>query len=342
MNIRKLQSEISNMAFSLITNIAVTTVMIGQNPTFAMFTQNSNFMPASTSVENPSFCQSVDSNQVKLCLEMKYLRTQLMVLGAQRDLLQINYPLLAQVAIEIKESSERSLEAFPEQTGSHAFRLLGVQASAGDMFEMSQLKNGDALMAANRIQNQCNGCHSQSSPTSGRNWNEIFKSDWGWIVDKCNDSEHNPYRCKAMYGMFSYYGGLFAGLSLGRQNFELVGLSMSEINKLAQSLRENQFFIGQEKEIQEVESESLRIKTMAEKKDPEVFNQISVLTISCMKCHSDQSSHTPYDRNMESVVNPLSFSSVNQQNHSILKGSFRAGVEPHHSASSVYHFPKRP
>ncbi len=228
------------------------------------------------------------SRQQDICREMKHLRSQILVLGAERDLMQINYNLMGLVGEEIKAGASRALSKLSVTDENHGAGLIGVQAIAIDLIEQSKQKNGDALMTANKIQQQCATCHNSVSPNSGYKWDDIFKSDWSVFYKKCNSSDRNPYRCKSMHGMFSYYSGFFTANQLGLQNYELTELEAQRISTIASTLKENNLIHGLEDMIEKVAVEASVVSQLAAKKDPEAFERAMTLTQSCMSCHADR------------------------------------------------------
>jgi cytochrome c553 len=226
--------------------------------------------------------------QQEVCREMKHLRSQTLILGAQRDLMQINYDLLATLGLEIKNTADRALRKLKVDDNRHAAGLIGVQAIALDLMEQATQKNGDSFLTANKIQQQCSTCHSSSSATSGHRWEEIFKTDWSTIYQKCNSADRNPYRCKSMHAIFSYYSSFFTAYQLGLQNYELTGMLAWEIAKLSTMLKDNGLTHGLEDSMAGVAVESQVIAQMAAERKPEVFDRAMALTQSCMACHADR------------------------------------------------------
>lgn len=229
------------------------------------------------------------SRQQDVCREMKHLRSQILVLGAERDLMQINYNLLDQVGQEIVSGAGRALNNISLSDENHAGGLIGVQAIAMDLREQAKNKSGEALITANKIQQQCATCHSSAQSTSGHSWDDIFKSDWSVFYKKCNSPERNPYRCKSMHGMFSYYSGFFTAQQLGIKNYELTELEAKRITSIAADLRANNLVHGLEDLIGKTAIDAAEVAQLAAQKNPEAFDRALALTQTCMKCHADRS-----------------------------------------------------
>lgn len=227
------------------------------------------------------------SRNPPVCREMRHLRSQLLVLGAQRDTMQINYDLLALVAEEIKAGSSRAIGHLKEDN-THGVGLVGVQALAFDLSDEAKRKDGDAFATANKIQQQCSNCHNNTAPTSGRRWDDIFKGDWSVFYKKCNSPEHNPLLCKSMHAMFSYYSGFFTAYQLGIQNYELTEKTAIEIANIARMLKENNLLHGLGDMVKDVEVDAKEVAQLAKNKDPETFGRALAITQTCMKCHADR------------------------------------------------------
>ncbi|MEY4615189.1 MAG: hypothetical protein RJB66_149 [Pseudomonadota bacterium] len=232
------------------------------------------------------------SRMPAVCREMRHLRSQILLLGAQRDTLQINYDLLKVVAEEMKAGSSRAIGHLKGDS-THGIGLVGVQALAFDLIDEATQKKGDAFVTANKIQQQCNNCHNNASPTSGHRWDDIFKSDWSVIYKKCNSPERNPLLCKNMHAMFSYYSGFFTAYQLGVQNFELTERSAIEIAKIAITLKENNLLHGLGETMDSVATEAKEVAQLAKNKDPDTFTRALAITQSCMRCHADRDLSSP-------------------------------------------------
>lgn len=228
------------------------------------------------------------ARQPLVCREMRHLRSQLLVLGAQRDTMQINFELLGLVGAEIKAGTNRALGHLGSGDPSHSVGLIGVQAIANDLIEQSSKADGEALLTANRIQQQCSTCHTPTAPTSGYRWDEIFKSDWSAFYNKCNSVDRNPYRCKSMHAMFSYYSGFFTAYQLGIKNYELTEKLAQQIARVAKDLKNNHLIHGLENLLSGVETDALEVAQLAADKNPEAFDRSMAITQTCMKCHADR------------------------------------------------------
>ncbi len=226
--------------------------------------------------------------QSDLCHEMRHMRSQILGLGAQRDLMQINYPLMAKISSEIQGVTGRVLEKLKVEDPNHVGGIIGIQFLATEMATTAAENNSDTFITANKIQAQCMNCHNKENPSSGKKWNEVFKKDWSQFYNTCNEFDRNPYRCKSMYGMLSAYSSLFTASQLGREDFDLVKLNAKEISRIAQDLKVKQMFHGSEIIMARVEAEAGAVAELAEQKDATAFQRAVGITQACMQCHADR------------------------------------------------------
>lgn len=223
------------------------------------------------------------------CREMRHLRSQVLELGAQRDLMQVNYPYLNKIGIEIEGITERVIEKMKVEDPTHVGGLLGIQTLTTQMNKASSAGNAESFALANKIQTQCATCHSKDNVTNtGRSWSSIFKNDWSSFYKNCNEYDRNPYRCKSMYGMLSAYSSFFTAFQLGREDYEFTKMGAKEIVRIASDLKAKQMFHGTEAIISKVESDASEVATLAENKDPSVFTKAVAITQTCMQCHADR------------------------------------------------------
>lgn len=226
--------------------------------------------------------------QKEVCMEMKYLGSQLLVLGAQRDLLQVNYPYLQQVGLEIQGISLRVKNAANASDPNHAAGLLGVETLSNDLVNLAANKKVEAFVIANNIQKQCASCHSKENPASDIKWDDIFKNDWSAFYTKCNQEDRNPYTCKSMYGMLSSVSTFFTASQLGLENYEATKQGALEIERLSQDLIQKQFLHGGEEILTSIELKAKELVELAEQKNPEAFTKTLALNQVCMQCHADR------------------------------------------------------
>ena len=225
--------------------------------------------------------------QPVVCREMKHLRSQVLALGAQRDLMKINYDLLTLIGEEVRAGAHRALAGMTTPDEKHGAGLIGVQALGMDLRDQAKQQSVEALVTATKIQKQCSTCHGQSEPTSGYRWEDIFKGDWSVLHERCNEPDRNPYRCRSMYAMFSHYSGFFTAYQVGRQNYELTEKSAKEISRIALDLISHKLAHGLDDLLGMVAKDAMEVEALARDKNPEAFDRARSLTQACMKCHAD-------------------------------------------------------
>jgi len=223
----------------------------------------------------------------ELCYNMHYLRSQVMALGAQRELMQVNYPYMNSIAQEITDITRYLSDG----------RLIGAEHRAGIEVVMNhaqtlalQAKNQDpaAMSAASMIQKKCATCHSSSaSAPGGIGWSDIFANDWDNITKNCSKEGRNPYLCRSMNGMMSAYSGIFEGSQLGRKNFKAVELSAAEVARIAGDLRDKRMVHGSDVMFGEVFLKAKEVEQLALESRPEAFEKGVLITSSCMQCHGN-------------------------------------------------------
>lgn len=241
--------------------------------------------------------------QQDVCLNMRHLRSQILALGAQRDLMQVNYVFLAALGDEMDQVANSVKERIQLENPDHLIGLVTVQVLAQQMKAQALNKSFDALASANKIQNQCMTCHANDKPDSGYKWDDVFKSDWSAFYKKCNATDRNPYLCKSMHGMLSAYSNIFTSMQASRQNYNLILNSAREIERISGDLiSKNIFHQGGESIIKSVNDRARETAELAEKEDPESMTRGFSITEACMQCHADRDRFV----RTEIVINPFS------------------------------------
>jgi hypothetical protein len=226
--------------------------------------------------------------QKAICLEMKHLRSQILVLGAQRDLLQVNYPYLEQIGLEIKGISTRTKDKIINSAPEHATGIGSVETLSNELVSLAANRQVEALVISNNIQKQCASCHSKENPTSDIRWDEVFKNDWSVFYAKCNQADRNPYTCKSMHGMLSSISTFFTASQLDLENYEITKLGAVEIERLARDLSQKNFIHGGEVALSLIGLKAKEVAELAEQKNPEAFSRAAGITQVCMQCHADR------------------------------------------------------
>jgi hypothetical protein len=253
-------------------------------------------LTSSSLIVNAAICDDPLRDK-DLCNGMKHVRSEIHAIGAQRDLMQINYNYLIEVAKELKSTTEAMATKFQDDP-SHSIGMTEIKNLSHEMMSLAQTQNSETFVTANKIQMQCMNCHNNSDPSSGYKWSEIFKNDWSSIYARCNDIDRNPYRCKSMHGLFSAYSFFFTAWKMEVKNYELAYESAKEMNRIVKDLNEKQFLHGSENILAEIQSQSEGIMQKAKQKDPEAFTDGLLITQSCMKCHADGRINRPLTQSL--------------------------------------------
>jgi hypothetical protein len=248
----------------------------------------------SSGVNAGAICNDPLKPQV-LCNEMKHLRSQVLALGAQRDLMQVNYPYYEAIGNELTTAIDGALLQLGNNSDSHAQSLAEIKKASLDFIEKAKAKNPDTFRIANQIQTQCATCHSSENPQSGYKWEEIFKLDWSVFYKRCNSEGHNPFYCKNMHGMLSSYSYFTTASHLNRFNFNMTKLAAQEINRIARALLAMGIYHGGDQFLANLSNKTNEVMSLAEIENPLAYEKGLELGNACMSCHGERNN----------VVSPL-------------------------------------
>lgn len=221
-----------------------------------------------------------------VCYHMHNLRSQVHLLGAQRDLMRVDYTFLSSVADDMKAVVLRVQE---KSTGNHMSGLTQVADLADQLKRESTTQQSQSLATANAIQKACMNCHTSGG--NGHSWEEISKNDWDTITKKCNDVTPGriPYLCKHMYGMFKIIDYFYTAVSLDVLNFSTVVKTSGELKRIATDLHQKRMvhFPGDNNNnfFEEVIQTADDLIASAQKEDPTTIAKMQNATHGCMKCH---------------------------------------------------------
>lgn len=222
----------------------------------------------------------------ELCYNMRYLRSQVMALGEQRELMQVNYPYLQTIAQELTDVTQYLAQGNLIGT-DHQEGIMVIMNQSRTLSQLATSQDPMALATANTIQKKCATCHSQAAATSGIGWDQIFKNDWDNIAKNCSKEGRTPYLCRSMNGMMSAYAGIFAANQLGRQNFQALKQSSKEIARITSDLLDKKMIHGSEQMIGDVHLRAEEVAQLAVQEKPEAFEKGILITQSCMQCHGN-------------------------------------------------------
>lgn len=223
--------------------------------------------------------------QQDVCYRMKHLRSQINMLDAQRDLMQLNYPYLNAVGGDMKSLVGDILTRIRGMGEQHIRGLKEIERMAGTLETKAAGKDPDSLVLANQIRSKCLSCHASGSPSSGYDWKDISRNNWDDITKKCNAAFRNPYRCKNMYGMLTNYGYFLTALDADGENYEMAKMAAKEIVKVSKDLRNRGMVHAGEAPLKDVQSKAAAVERMAHAKDPQTFFEGAGIAQGCVACH---------------------------------------------------------
>lgn len=222
----------------------------------------------------------------ELCFKMRHLRSQVMALGAQRELMQVNYPYLAVLGREVALLAN-SIDANKLGELGHPDGLEGLKAGSESLVDLATQKDPLALSAANTLQKKCATCHTQSGPSGGsHSWDKIFKHDWEQVSKNCSKEGRQPYLCKSMNGLLSAYASILTAENAERKSLASVKVSAEEIARIAGDLKAKGMLHGSEVIMNDVETKALETVKLASENNEEAFTKATDITASCLECHS--------------------------------------------------------
>ncbi len=231
------------------------------------------------------------SNMV--CKEMKNMRSHILVLEAQRDLVQFNLPFVETVSASLAHTAETLSEKLPSDLISHRPALLAIARQAKQASRMAEGNNPDALMISNTLRMNCTTCHASDIELGEGKLGNVFKSDWNAITARCNQLGSNPYLCKQMYGMISNYGYIVSAYIAGIQDFKMTAEISSEMSRIAKDLKTKNFVHSRSELLQIVSNTADEATMLAKNQDPAAFEKAYSVIETCNKCHSETWGSSP-------------------------------------------------
>jgi hypothetical protein len=216
---------------------------------------------------------------------MKHLRSQINMLDAQRDLMKVNYPFLADIGNDIAELSQDVIDRMRGQSENHLDGLREIKNIAINLNTNAKSNNPDALVLANQVRAKCMTCHSLGSPSSGYDWKDISRNNWDDIIVKCNSAFRNPYRCKSMYGMMTNYGYFLTGIDANSQNYAMAATAAKELKETATDLKLKGMVHEGAGPLDDILKRASEVEALATKQDPSTFVNGAGIAQSCMACH---------------------------------------------------------
>lgn len=219
-----------------------------------------------------------------ICFSMANIRSQILMLESQRDLMQINYDYMKVTASSLADLSLKAQAQMGRDLQDHADSLKVVAAHASQIADEAAVRNPQVFATANSIRKTCLSCHSESKNPSG-SWGDIFRSDWNSILKKCNSPGKNPYLCKQMHGMVTTYDYIVSAEAGKIQNYEVTEQAANEVSRISADLIKNGFQHNRKANLGLVNQLATEIAAMAKAKNPGTFDKAYELTDGCVSCH---------------------------------------------------------
>lgn len=233
-------------------------------------------------------CRS-GSGADQLCSRMRHLRAQIFALDSQRELMQINSSYMYAMGLSISDNANMILPLLGLGIPEHHMGISGAARLGKELSNQAYRNDGDMVVTANQIREQCITCHAQERPPGGVKWDEIFRKDWTYISIQCAQPGRNPYLCKSMNGMLSAYGYLFTAQDASVQDFSMTEQAAMEIARILADLKSKNFSHLPEEYRQKAEGDARELASLAAAKNPAAFERIKTVANACMECHKARS-----------------------------------------------------
>jgi hypothetical protein len=221
-----------------------------------------------------------------LCLSMRYLRSQILVIGAQRELMQINYPYLSVIGQEIHEVTTALMNQESGLEEPHKAKLEVIQAQAKILKIKADQQDPLSLTIANALQKRCASCHSTTDPIVGIGWNDIFQKDWANINRNCGLEMRSPYVCRSINAILTAYGAIAGAQRLERKSFETLEAHTKELARISNDLTTKKMHHGSEETLSRFYSQIEELLTLSKQKNPLAFEKSLGIIKTCTGCHS--------------------------------------------------------
>lgn len=245
---------------------------------------------------NASLCNDpIGANNV--CFQMKNIRSHIMMLESQRDLMLLNYKYLQAVSFSLSSTAAATTKILPEDLRNHSQALMAISDKALSISQDASGQDPQVFVRANSLRTNCAACHTNDNPVSGHKWNEIFALDWNKIIEKCNSENHNPFLCKQMHGMISNYSYIFSAYQAGITDYSMLETAAAEIQRISKLLLDNGFLHINKEIIQDVNRRSSEVMELAQERNPQTMAKAYAITETCSQCHS------PVNLNTSSKLN---------------------------------------
>ncbi|MBC86017.1 MAG: hypothetical protein CL677_04210 [Bdellovibrionaceae bacterium] len=222
-----------------------------------------------------------------VCKTMRHLRSNVHLLGEQRDLMRVDFEMLKNLGEDIESMVSHLL--VQRSDSGHLEDLNEVRALAAQLSEAALDERVEALTYANNIQSTCQRCHNSAQPSSGHRWDQIYKVNWSMIVETCNTPapDRSPYVCKNMFAMLSAVDYFYSATQLQNFNFATIISVANELGRVAKDLKDRNMTHGEDsiQLFSEIIQRAEKIEILSRSEDLEVVQHMNQVTSTCFACH---------------------------------------------------------
>lgn len=233
------------------------------------------------------YCQTMNNNpNAEFCSHMRHLRATINVFDQQREMALVNYNYLGLMGQSLRDNAGQVVHLVPTELSDHKFALESISKLGEEIIELSKTKNPDLFVTTNQVSSQCLSCHNSTNPRAGGlGWNEVFRIDWRYIPQECNQVGRNPFLCRSMNSMATSYNHLSTASAANIQNYEVTEGVATEVVRILGTLGENNFLHGVAGLRMAAEARAKEIVQLAKDKNPIVFSKSVALVDACNTCH---------------------------------------------------------
>ncbi len=225
-----------------------------------------------------------------LCYQMKSLRSHLLVLEGQRELMQLNYPLLQALGDGMDQVVHKIIVS--RYYNEHLQQIEEVGKLARTLATQAANRSPQALKTVSEMRARCQGCHASSATPDPLNWEHIIQGDWNKIIVHCNAPGRNPYVCRHMNAMvvgFEYFSAIAPA---GTFDFPAAEHNAMELSRIAKHLQElgGEIHPNGQQALEKVAAQAEELAVLARQEDPTLFPASSTIKAACQGCHGGEAS----------------------------------------------------
>lgn len=246
----------------------------------AMLIGSTYSLSSAATTENS--CTTLGQDQF-VCNNMNLLYSGLQILGEQREMVQVNFPLLESVLNDMEKTATRVIIRM--QNNPHMEGLNRVRDAVSESLEFARNQDIRVFQSAIALRNTCLSCHSGAQPISQIDWKNISSQSWDKIGELCTQNGRNPFLCRNMFAMTSMIDFFRSANTAGAPRFESTIQVANELNRVAQVIQKTGTGHGGENQLNDLVEKTTTLVSLAEKKDAAAFTMTPQVVQSCNKCH---------------------------------------------------------